>query len=427
MSATRSIRVTDLRWFATVLVVAVLFGNPALFAEEASQEEQETAAEESGEQNSNKVPQFGGPTSVGGQINEDQGDREMRLSWRENLAEKGFSFSLNYAALYQNASASPGEDDAAGGIFQLPISWTVSSNDKGNSGTIVFSVESRNRLGTEIPPQDLGLATGAVSITGTAFSNPGWFVSNLHWMQRTRGGKLNFALGRVALTDFLDVYGMFNPQTAFANLAFLTNPTIAAPAEGLGGILGAMLNENWYLTTGFSDANAISTTSGFDTFTSGELFKQIEIGHTTSQDRAYLDNTHVTLWHVDERVEAGVSRGSGGTFSFARFLDERWMPFLRVGFSDGGGGALQEAAAAAGFGWYRPDRDLLGVAVAWGQPSEDTFLPGLGDQWTAEAFYRWQLTQMFAVTGDVQLIANPSLNPDESQIVIFGLRARLSL
>lgn len=409
---------------AALILFSMLGSGIPAFGQDADEPVADSEQQSSGE---SQVPQFGGPSSVGGQLNEDLRDREFRLNWRERLAEDGLSFTLNYAALYQSASASPGEDDAAGGIFQLPISWTVSQSENGNSGTIVFSAESRNRLGTELPPQDLGLATGAVSITGTAFNNTGWFVSNLHWMQRLRGGKTNFAVGRIALTDFLDVYGMFNPQTAFANLAFLTSPTIAAPAEGLGAILGTMMGENWYLLTGFSDANALSTTSGFDTFDGSELFKSIEIGYTSSQEMVYLDNAHVTLWHVNERREAGVSEGQGGTLSLAKFIGGKWMPFLRLGFSDGGGGALQEAAAALGLGWYGADRDLLGVGVAWGEPSEDTFLPGLEEQWTAEVFYRWQLSSVFAVTGDVQLIANPSLNPDEDQIMVYGIRARMSL
>lgn len=49
------------------------------------------------------------------------------------------------------------------------------------------------------------------------------------------------------------------------------------------------------------------------------------------------------------------------------------------------------------------------------------------DQYTAEIFYRFQLTQNLAITPDVQLIIDPALNPDESTIWIFGLRARLAL
>lgn len=56
-----------------------------------------------------------------------------------------------------------------------------------------------------------------------------------------------------------------------------------------------------------------------------------------------------------------------------------------------------------------------------------TFGPGLGDQFAAELFYRWQLTREFALTPDAQLIFNPALNPGAEVQFIGGLRARLAL
>jgi porin len=51
----------------------------------------------------------------------------------------------------------------------------------------------------------------------------------------------------------------------------------------------------------------------------------------------------------------------------------------------------------------------------------------LDDQYTAELFYRLQLTYNLAITPDVQLIIDPALNPDENRTWVFGLRARLAL
>jgi porin len=47
---------------------------------------------------------------------------------------------------------------------------------------------------------------------------------------------------------------------------------------------------------------------------------------------------------------------------------------------------------------------LLGVGLAWGEPNEDTWGPGLPDQYTAELFYRWQISKAIAVTPDLQYI-----------------------
>jgi porin len=80
---------------------------------------------------------------------------------------------------------------------------------------------------------------------------------------------------------------------------------------------------------------------------------------------------------------------------------------------------------------YQPNpgagHDLIGLGLNWGEPNEDSFGPGLDDQYTAELFYRVNLGKHLAVTPDVQAIFNPALNPEKDVIGIFGLRARFVL
>jgi len=63
-------------------------------------------------------------------------------------------------------SESPGEDNAAGGIFRFFGNWTVIGRDSGNTGSIVSKVENRHTLGTDIPLQDLGFEAGYPGIPG---------------------------------------------------------------------------------------------------------------------------------------------------------------------------------------------------------------------------------------------------------------------
>jgi porin len=386
------------------------------------------------------VPQFGGPNSVGGILIEDDAVRKpwFRLEsvdrvlqpwfdWKEGLnRDYGLSFGLDYSALGQIASDSLGKDNAAGGIFRFFGNWTVIGRESGNTGSIVFKVENRHRLGTDIAPQNLGFEVGYLGITGTAFSDYGWGLTNLYWKQRFNQGRISFVAGAVDVTDYLDVYGLINPWTSFQNLSFLTNPTIPAPNQGLGAAIGAMATDNIYVIGGLADTNGDPTEplDWFDTFFSdNEYFYHFEVGWTSSQDRIYLDNIHLTGWYADNRVKAGVESGKGLAFSAAWFVNDTWMPFFRTGYSDGGG-ALLKATASAGIGYYfKESKDLFGFGLNWGRPPQS----GLDDQYTAEIFYRFQLTQNLAITPDVQLIIDPALNPNESSIWIFGLRARLAL
>ena len=386
------------------------------------------------------VPQFGGPSSVGGSLREDDEvkkpwfrlegiDRALTpwFDWKGRLNKNyGISFGLDYSALGQKATDSLGKDNAAGGIFRVFGNWTVLGRESGNTGSVVFKVENRHRLGTEIAPQNLGFELGYLGITGTAFSDYGWGLTNLYWKQFLNQGRISFLAGAVDVTDYLDVYGLINPWTSFQNLAFNTNPTIPAPNPGLGAAVGAMATDNIYLVGGLADTNGDPTKPGdwFDTFFNDhEYFYHLEVGWTTSKDRIYFDNIHLTGWYADDRKNALVESGKGLSFSGAWFVNDTWMPFLRAGYSDGGG-ALLEKTVSGGVGYYfKESKDLAGFGLNWGRPPGS----GLDDQYTAEIFYRLQLTQNLALTPDVQLIIDPALNPQESSIWVFGLRARLTL
>ncbi len=97
----------------------------------------------------------------------------------------------------------------------------------------------------------------------------------------------------------------------------------------------------------------------------------------------------------------GFTTGMNLTFDIA------WMPFFRAGWSDGDTPLMNETATL-GLLHYRADRpDLIGFAVNWGNPADDA----LDDQYTAELFYRLQLSQNLAITPHVQLLIDPAQNP----------------
>ncbi|UCD34719.1 MAG: carbohydrate porin [Nitrospiraceae bacterium] len=387
------------------------------------------------------VPQFGGPGSVGADLEEADKVKTPLLRfpaidaalkpWFDQKGrinkDLGLSLAMDYQALYQTVSESLGEDEAASGLFRFYGSWTLLGRESGNTGSLVFKVEHRHRIGTDVAPQDLGFEAGYLGLTGTQFNtfvNDSWGVTNLYWQQKFRNGRLSFIAGKVDPTDYLDIYGMINPLTAFTNLMFSTNPTIASPNQGLGAALGVMATNNIYVVGGLSDANGDPTDEGFDTFfDESEYFTQVEVGWVSSFERRYFDNIHLTFWHVDEREQAQTPDDWGLAFSAAKFIDDQWMPFFRAGFSDDEA-ALLEGMVSVGVGrYFAEQRDLLGLGLGWGKPSA----AGLDEQWTAELFYRVQIAQNLAITPDVQLIIDPALNPDDDTIWVFGLRARLTL
>lgn len=379
---------------------------------------------------------FGGPDAVENQLRDDAAvDRptlfERWFEWKDGLIEKhGFSFSVDYSAVGLGANESPGEDRSAGGMVRFFGAWDLVGRSTKNTGAFVWKVEHRHAY-TDVAPSGYGFNLGYVGLIEPPFSDQGARLTNLYWRQRLAGGRVTLLGGFLDATDYVDVYALASPWTGFLNFAFSTGTTtLAVPNEGFGLAAGAMLTDNLFLIGGLSDLNADPTDPGetVDSFFSDhEYFKSVEIGWTTAQDRIYLDNVHLTLWHADKRVEAAQPSGWGANVSWTTYLAGKWLPFVRAGWADEGG-SLTQKSISVGFGYQpNPGKSLLGFGLNWGQPNEDTWEPGHRDQYTAELFYRWQVSKAVAVTPDLQLIKNPALNPDADSIWVFGLRVRGAL
>ena len=319
-------------------------------------------------------------------------------------------------------------------MFRFFGAWDAFGRESGNTGTRVYKIENRRDLGTSTPAQDLGFELSDAGITAAAFGNyrnEGWGLTNLFWRQSLGEGRFTAVAGIVDATDYLDAYGLVRPWLHFTNLTFSTNASIPAPNQGLGAVLGVRATDRIYVIAGVADANgeAVDPLGSVDTFfDDSEYFKHLEVGFSSSvSERTFLDNVHVTLWQVDERINAGVLDGWGAAVSGAWFFGDRWMPFVRAGYADDGG-ALYQGSVSWGVGYYVAERrDVIGVGLNWSRPSDTAVAPGLDDQYTAELFYRIQLSQSLAITPDIQLIIDPALNPDDDSIFVAGLRMRLAL
>jgi porin len=417
---------------AALLLVAV----QASFAQEAQESDQVSR------------PRFGGPDAVHNLIESDRrADQDVLFEtsafdsfgdWQAGIAENnGFSFGTGYTANYFSGSASlPGRDDySSGGMLRLFGNWELFGRGGDNTGTLSFKLDHRHSY-TDIVPNLYSLdSLGYVDSMASTFSDEKWRLTNLHWRQSWNNGNVVLLTGLISAPDFLDVYTLGSPWVHFQSLAFTTGAgTISLPGDAaLGAMVGGWLNENLYILGGFEDANSVASDffKSFDTVSQGEFFKHIEVGWTTSTDRAYLDNVHLTFWHSDERKEAGVPSGQGAVFSFTHYFAEKWMPFFRAGYAKDGASFL-ERSVSAGLA-YQPNPigasagNLLGIGVNWGKPNEAVYGPGLRNQQAIELFYRLQVTKQLAITPDIQLVKNPALNPGESSIWVLNLRARFSL
>lgn len=403
---------------------------------------QEILSEENLASNTNS--QIGGPNSVNATleiynkrkdtlIKDDYLLRALNpyFDFKTRIKERyDFSFSFDYHALIQNSTASLAKHTAIGGVVRFFGRWDLIGKGSGNTGTFVYKVENRHRLGTETSPVNLGSEIGYAGFTDTTFSDTGWELTNFFWEQQLLNRRLIIIAGVVDTTDYVDVYSMVNPWTDFSNQVFLTNPTIPAPSQGLGAAAVVLLNENIYVLGGFADTNGDPTDpwgSVNTFFDQAEYFYHLEFGWISSFENRFADNIHITAWFADKRDAEDVPYGWGVTFSFNRLFADKWEPFVRAGYADDGG-ALLDKDISLGLGYYTQQKSgLLAVGLSWGEPSEQSFGTELEDQYTVEIFYRMQLLQNVTITPDIQLIVDPALNPEEDVIAVFGLRGGLTL
>ena len=344
------------------------------------------------------------------------------FAWKDRLAANyNLKFTIDYLALGQWSNAAIGQGEASSGIGRLYGTWSPFKRQDGSTGTLTFKIENRHAYG-DVAPQFFGFDSGALSITGTAFSDIGTALTNLYWTERAGDGSWTLQFGQIDVTDFVDVYGLVSPYSAFQNLAFNTSPTINAPDPGLGIAGGVRLGEKFYVVGSIADANGDPTQPDFNVFETGETFKSVEIGYTSAPDRIYLDNIHLTFWQSDAADDGSRAEDYGVAVSAAWFFNNTWMPFLRAGISQGTA-ALYKASLSAGIGYYSSETDLVGIGLNWADPGSAFS----DDQLTAEAFYRYTISPNIAVTPSVQWIINPALNPSQDSVAIFGIRSRVAL
>jgi len=370
------------------------------------------------------TPGFGGPDAVENQMEK---DRETWNEWKKSLKdEHGFAFSVDYTSVLLTATETFTDSTGAGGIARIYGAWDLV--DEG-AGALVWKFEHRHRYG-DTSPFDFSMGQmGYVGLQEPPFSDQEFRTTNLYWRQRLNGGRSTLIAGMLDSTDYVDAFALASPWLHFMNFAFSTgSAAIGLPNDAAVGIAyGSMLTDNIYMIAGLTDTNADPTKpfDGFDTFFSdNEYFKSVEIGYTTSHERIIFDNYHVTVWHKDRQVAANVPDGWGLAFSFSRYLNDNFMPFVRGAYAEDGG-SLLEKSLSLGIGYQTEAfSGLLGAAFNWGEPNESTFAPGLDDQYAIEVFYRVPIGNRFAVTADTQFIKDPALNPAESTIWMFNVRAR---
>ncbi|MEM8885804.1 MAG: carbohydrate porin [Planctomycetota bacterium] len=380
---------------------------------------------------------IGGPSSVYEDI---RADRQRRIDQLESDLERllrpytefkkriyrdyGISYGLDYSALVQVADRSPGERIAASGAVRFFGVWEALNRGETNRGNLVFRVQHRHRLGTDIAPSQLGPEIGYAGLTATFFNDAGFLLTSLLWDQVLGEGRFAFQVGVIDATDYVHNYPLVGSLTGFNNFVF-RRPTIPTPAQGVGFGARFYLLPEIYFNFGFSDSNADATDPRGTLnrfFEKHRPFAYAEFGWSKSKQAPFADNAHVVFWYdsPDEFSDAW-----GFALNWNRTIDERWIPFVRFGYSDQGATRWRLSITAGAGYQLEKDGTLMGLGLNWGRPNSAFFGADLDDQFTAEFFVRTSVTAGLTTTPHIQVLVNPALNPDEDVLIVVGLRVRI--
>ncbi|MGI9366914.1 MAG: carbohydrate porin [Rhizobiaceae bacterium] len=340
----------------------------------------------------------------------------------------GLKLNMSYQSLYQHASPSPGESDAASGRAEWQGNWTLIGRNTPNDGSLSFRLENRHLLGTDVAPSALGDEFGSILSTGNGFSSFGWAITELAWRQNLMDGDVYISAGKISATNWYNSHALSSKKEGFQNVAIQQSSTGPLPGRGLGIVSGLSFNDNLILVAGMHDANASTSGNPFDTISQSEFYHSAELRWLPNGwEMQKFDQVRLQVWRQDARKQAGIPAGHGVTFLASHQFDEMWLPFIMGGISDGNASDLR-AELTAGLGINLDNLSgkaarVVGIGASWGNPSDSS----LQDQYTFEAFSKIHLADRFHITPSVQFIINPASDPRKQVVTVIGFRARFNM
>jgi len=361
------------------------------------------------------------------------------FKWKENIFEKySVKLGFSYQAIYQKASDTTpqGDDEVAAGWALLEGKWTAVNRGKDFEGSLVAALDWRHTFTDGRDPAFWG-NSDVGSLWPTDFGYIEWdpWVPVAYWEQWFTKDRFVLRLGQQNVGQIYDFFRFKDLRVAFSGSP-LNAPITAMPFPGPG--LGAAF-ELWpiedstlYVVGTVNDMNfEVEEWSWDDAVRDADFFYGLEVGYNWARSKGDFDHLHINLFYADkpdENPSQIFSSESGWGF---KVLGEKQMGRL-VGFgsytyntSKGGafGATLARHLTTAGLAVLKPFglRGEIGLGTSWAQPFKDN----LNSQYGVEGYWKLLLLPNLWVTPGVQVIFDPTFNPQEDTITIGQIKTRL--
>jgi hypothetical protein len=164
-----------------------------------------------------------------------------------------------------------------------------------------------------------------------------------------------------------------------------------------------------------------------------DFFYGLEVGYNWARGPGDFDHLHLNLFYADKPAENPLPPSPSKSGWGFKLLGEKQMGrFVGIGsytYNTAEGGAFgitfAEHATTAGLAVLKPFglRGEIDLGTSWAKPKNDN----LGSQYGVEGYWKLLLLPNLWVTPGVQVIFDPTFNPEKDSVTIGQIKARLFL
>ena len=347
------------------------------------------------------------------------------------LGARGFRYSLSQTFTYTGVPDTPaGSPNMGYYTLKLLAKWAVyDSPASGTAGWLSAEVSAKEGLGGAGANQSAAANIGSLtSPTGVFSVHNGLRVPELAWQQSLDRGRLVAVAGVIDQGNYLDTNTYANTgRGQFMNSALINSMVLPLAQFNFAVNLQWQPADEWYTILGATAGNAKAGETPWTDF-SWETWSVVsEIGYAPSDFLGLGEGVYRLQPFL---AQAGGPTQGGVALNFQQQLghESRFAAFGRFGL----GGAQVSAGAATqvgtglvvkapfqGFDILRDlTNDLAGVGFVWSQPSATPRTAYHHDEYSAEAFFTFQLSPLSRFEPDLQLVWNPVFNPDPGPYVV---------
>ena len=340
--------------------------------------------------------------------------------------QMGLDWLVAWSYLYQQHDQGGSNKWTNNSELDFLVNWDLVDSERFGKGSLTYMLsyvwEKRNYTGFGSGATTDEVTEGAGSVFKISDSdNLDARVRQLYWTQSMFKDRFQVMVGQIEVPAFVDDNSYANnDRDKFIAEVWSKTTRSTVNVFGLGAAVGVTPSDNYYLRAGFIDGNTNGENPKWSSFKKGEYIYVGELGFTPNIKGWGKGIYRFSPWAA-EKAKLG-KQGKGINISFEQETPWDAALWLRGGVSDHRRNAF-ESFLGGGAVFTNPfgyNRDQVGLALGWGRPDDSSVR---NNTYLFESYWRFQVTERFEFTPDLQLHMQPAKDHDREVNAVVSLRA----